>query len=68
MTTAHMHPDLAALLRRYGHTRLDTLPWGRRVAGNAHGVSLERHGHVRHYAAPLVTVTAAGQVAIVRFG
>ena len=68
MNTTTMHPDLAALLRRYGHTNPESLIWGRRVAGNVHGISLERQGFVRHYAAPLVTVTAAGQVAIVRFG
>lgn len=65
MTTT-MHPDLAAELRRLGWNPAHITTWGRRVNGDAHGVTIEFEGRTHHYGGPFSVVRGGDQIAIVR--
>ena len=67
MITTTMNDALRAELVRL-NWKPERVTWGRRVAGNVHGVTLERDGVERHYAGPFVPVHRDGQTAIVRWG
>lgn len=65
--TTEMSPALREALRILGW-KPEKVTWGRRVSGDAHGVTLERDGMERHYLGPFVPVHRDGQTAIVRWG
>ena len=63
--TTEMSPALRAELVKLGWNPERVL-WGRRVNGDAHGVTIEREGKTRYWPGPGVCVRGGDQVAIVR--
>ena len=64
-TTTTMNAALSANLAANGAT---PILWGRRVNGDANGVTIERNGERRYIVGPFTAVRGGDQIAIVRWG